>query len=269
MDIKDILNLDMYPVDDSGTPGGQALIDRCSADLSGNLHCAIPDFVSPQALALMAEEATGLKPEAYHNHSLRNCYLHQAKDVALPDDHARNLQDRSSVRMIAYDQLADASPLRTFYQSEMVQEMVAGIVGEGRLYPNVDPYQPANYVCYEDGDESSWHFDADNSFTMTLMIQPAEKGGIFQMSPNTRSTSSENYNQVTDVLTGKRDDTIVSIGREPGALCIFKGCHSLHRVSPVVGDRRIMGVFVYEFSPGIGGDPQVNATIYGPRTLDN
>ena len=90
------------------------------------------------------------------------------------------------------------------------------------------------------------------------------------MSANVRSASSENYQQVRDVLAGKREDTVVSIDREPGALCIFKGCHSLHRVSPVVGDQlRIMGVFVYEFSPGIGGDPKVNATIYGPRTLEN
>ena len=120
MDIEDILNLETYPVDDSGAPGGQALIDRCRADLMGNLYCAIPDFVSPQALALMAEEATGLKAGAYHNHSLRNCYLHQSKDTALPQDHARNLQDRSSVRMIAYDQLMEASPLKVFYQSELV-----------------------------------------------------------------------------------------------------------------------------------------------------
>ena len=28
---------------------------------------------------------------------------------------------------------------------------------------------------------------------------------------------------------------------------------------------RIMGVFVYEFSPGVVGDPEVNATIYGDR----
>lgn len=83
--------------------------------------------------------------------------------------------------------------------------------------------------------------------------QPADHGGIFQMSANTRSASSENYQQVRDVLLGRREDTIVSIDREPGALCIFKGCHSLHRVSPVVGDQlRMMGVFVYEFSPGIG-----------------
>lgn len=35
MDIEDILNLDTYPVDGSGTPGGPAVVDRCRADLLG------------------------------------------------------------------------------------------------------------------------------------------------------------------------------------------------------------------------------------------
>jgi hypothetical protein len=71
---------------------------------------------------------------------------------------------------------------------------------------------------------------------------------------------------VGEVLTGERDDTIVSVAREPGALCIFRGCNSLHRVSPVEGSTlRIMGVFVYEAKPGMVGDPEVNETIYGQR----
>lgn len=61
------------------------------------------------------------------------------------------------------------------------------------------------------------------------------------------------------VLHGERDDTIVSVGREPGALCIFRSCNSPHRTM------RIMGVFVYEREPGVLGDPEVNETIYGQR----
>jgi len=30
---------------------------------------------------------------------------------------------------------------------------------------------------------------------------------------------------------------------------------------------RIMGVFVYEYQPGIKGDPEVNETIYGSRVI--
>ena len=263
MDTQDIVNYEVYPPDD--LPQRQALVRRCKADLDNNLYCVIPNFVTAPALAVMAGEAIALQPVANHNNSLRNCYLHQQLDTSLPKDHPRNLQDRSSVRMIAYDQLPNESALKTFYHADTVRSMVAEIVGEGELFDNEDPYQPANYVCYRDGDESSWHFDADNSFTMTLMIQPADQGGNFELSPSTRTDSDQNYAQVGDVLRGQYNKSI-SIAREPGALCIFRGCNSLHRVSQVAGDTlRIMGVFVYEFSAGIVGDAKVNATIYGDR----
>lgn len=266
LNIEQIINVDAYPIMDQQSDARQSLIDRCRADLQQKLYCVIPNFVTPSALAQMAAEAKSSQASAYHNNALRNCYLHRQTDSALPQDHARNLQDRSSTRMVAYDQIPPESPLKTFYHAEAVRSLVAEIVGEGTLYDNEDPYQPANYVCYQDGDESSWHFDADNSFTMTLMIQPADSGGEFEMSPNTRSDNDQNYAHVAQVLKGERDDTVVSVGREPGALCIFRGCNSLHRVTPVHGDTlRIMGVFVYEFSPGVLGDAEVNATIYGPR----
>ena len=68
----------------------------------------------------------------------------------------------------------------------------------------------------------------------------------------------------------KREDKIVSVDREADTLCIFKRCHSLHRVSPIVGDQpRIMEVMVSEFTSGIGGEPKVNATILGPPALGN
>ena len=264
--IENIVNVDAYPIHDAGNPARRSLLERCRTDLDTGLYCVIPDFVTPRALEVMAEEATRLQPVANHNNALRNCYLHRQPDPSLPADHARNLQDRSSVRMIAYDQISSTSSLKTFYHADPVRNMVSEIIGEGELFDNEDPYQPANYVCYRDGDESSWHFDSDSSFTMTLMIQAAEHGGDFQMSRNTRTDTEQNYAHVSKVLRGECNDTIVSVGREPGALCIFRGCHSLHRVSPVRGDTlRTMGVFVYEFKPGVVGDPEVNATIYGPR----
>ena len=262
----EILNLDACPVHETEHPEYRALVERCRADIRTSLCCSVPDLVSPAAIARMSREARQLQDQAFHNNALRNCYLHQGTDPNLPDDHPRNLQDRSSVRMIAYDQIAPDSPLKTFYHSPLVKRLVADIIEAPELYDNEDPYQPANYVCYRDGDESSWHFDADNSFTMTLMVQGADAGGEFQMSPNTRTDTEENYEHVGAVLRGERDDTILSIGRQPGELCIFRGCNSLHRVTPVSGDAlRIMGVFVYESQPGVVGDPRVNATIYGQR----
>jgi len=266
LDIAEIVNTDLYPILEPDSPQRSQLIERCRNELQQQQYCSLEDFITPAALAHMSAEATDLQSRAYHNNAWRNCYLHRQQDPALPAEHPRNLQDRSSVRMIAYDQIAETSALKTFYRAEPVRSLVARIVGEGALYDNEDPYQPANYVCYRDGDESSWHFDADNSFTMTLMVQAASVGGDFEMSPDTRTDEDQNYAHVTEVLQGRRNESVVSVARTPGALCIFRGCNSLHRVTPVHGDTlRIMGVFVYEFTPGIGGDPEVNATIYGPR----
>jgi hypothetical protein len=266
MNIEEIINADSYPIFNSEDPRRRALIEQCRSNLATNQYCSIPKFVNAHALERMREEAERLQSAAFHNNSLRNCYLHQQIDPDLPGDHARNRQDRSSVRMLAYDQIPDGSPLKVFYHASCVRELVSKIVNEGELFDNEDPYQPANYVCYQNNDESSWHFDADNSFTMTLMIQAAHEGGDFEMSPNTRSDENQNYEHVIDVLSGRARETVVPVSREPGELCIFRGCNSLHRVSAVAGDRlRIMGVFVYEFTPGVVGDPKVNATIYGSR----
>ncbi len=264
---QDIVNLALYPVDDVDNPARTAFIHQAKKSLEQNLYCTLPDLILPAALEAMIVEATSLEANANHNNSLRNCYLHQQADSDLPASHPRNLQDRSSTRMVAYDQIPETSPLKTFYHSDAIRKMVAEIIGVDALFNNEDPYQPANYVCYQHGDESSWHFDGDNAFTMTLMIQAAEIGGNFELSPNTRTDEDENYDEVARVLKGDGEH-VVSVGRSPGALCIFKGCNSLHRVSKVEGDRlRIMGVFVYESAPGVLGDPKVNATIYGPRTL--
>lgn len=264
--IADIIDTARYAILDPGSSARAELVARCRDELKTQQYCTIPGLVTAEALGVMAAEAERLQPDAYHNNALRNCYLHMETEPSLPATHPRNLQDRSSCRMLAYDQVDGNSPLKTFYHSPLVRDLVAEIVDEGALYDNEDPYQPANYVCYRTGDESSWHFDADNSFTMTLMVQPATAGGVFEMSPNTRTDDDENYEHVAGVLGGRADDSIISVGREAGALCIFKGCNSLHRVSPVEGEGlRIMGVFVYEFSPGVLGDPAVNATIYGKR----
>lgn len=261
---EEVVNVDDYPVHERDNPARAALVTRCRAGLDATMYCTIPNFVRPEALAVMAAEATQLRPVAHDNNANRNVYLQRQKDPSLPEDHPRNIFHPASVRMIAYDLIPSTSPLKTFYHWEAVRDMVAEIVGDTPLYDNEDPCQPANYACCEDGDQSSWHYDSVNAFTMTLMVPAADEGGHFQMSPNTRTDDDENYDHVAQVLAGKRNDTIVEVAREPGALCIFRGCNSLHRVLPVKGNTmRIMGVFVYEKEPGVVGVREVNETIYG------
>ena len=260
------VDLATYPIAEQADPERAALVARWRGDLDRDQFCVVPDFVRPRALDAMVREVGGLLDRAYRNRSRRNCFLQRQPDPALPAEHPRNLFFEASYRMIAYDLLPDSSPLKGLYLWPPMRRLIADIVGAEALHPNEDPYQPANVLCYGVGDRSAWHFDSSNAFTVTLMLQASESGGEFKIAPNTRPADETDCGLLSEVLSGGRAN-VVTVPREPGALVIFRGCNSVHGVSPVGGKwKRLMAVLVYETEPGVTGDPEVNETVYGPRT---
>ena len=263
------IDFSRYPLDDGDAAATAGLVTRCREQLQRQQYCSLPGFVRADTIAQLVRETTPLLARANRARSWRNCYLQRERTPGLGDDHPRNIFQHASYRMIAADLLADDSALKTLYYWPPFQRMVAGIVGIERLYPSEDPLQPVNVICYEAGDQSAWHYDSTNAFTMTLMLQPALEGGLFELAPNTRSgADDEDIGYMRDVLRGE-SARVETVSREAGELTIFRGCNSLHRVSPVAGDRlRMMAVFVYEEEPGIRGDPEVNRTVYGRSGLE-
>ncbi|MFT4606523.1 MAG: hypothetical protein ACI9YO_000539 [Gammaproteobacteria bacterium] len=263
---EQVINLDRYPITDIDSLLFKELIQRLRKELDQQQYVVLPDFIRPAARQQSIEQIESVLHLANDNQSDRNCYLQREPDSSFPQDHPRNVFLPASTRMIAADLLQPDSPLKALYYWDKMKKLVAGIVGVDNLYDNEDPLQPVNALCYRNGDRSSWHFDSNNAFTMTLMLQAPEQGGHFEIHPNTRSDDDQSYDRVGKVVSGD-EDGIVEVGREEGSLCIFRGCNSLHRVSSVKGNRlRIMGVFVYENETGITGDPEVNETVYGRKT---
>lgn len=261
-----VVNTEAYPIIDTGSAAFTALTEQLREELDAKQYVVLPDFIRPAARAEAVRQIKDVLHLANHNCSDRNCYLQRAPDPALPEGHPRNVFLSASTWMLAADLLPPDSPLKALYYWDSMKAMVARIVGVDRLYDNEDPLQPVNALCYRGGDRSAWHFDSTNAFTMTLMLQAPVGGGSFEMIPNIRSDDDQNYHRVKAAVLGDRTGA-VEVGREEGALCVFRGCNSLHRVSPVEGDRmRIMGVFVYENERGVTGDPEVNATVYGRPT---
>lgn len=256
------IDFDRYPVDDPEAAAKIAAAARAALDR--DQYCSLPGFFPDEAVHQTAAEVETLIDRANAAKSLRNCYLQRQGSADYPDDHPRNIMQAASYRMLAADLLPESSPLKRLYYWEPFQRMVAEIVGEAKLYPSEDTLQPVNVICYGNGDQSAWHYDSTNSFTMTLMLQAAEVGGEFELAPNTRaSAEDEDIPYMQEVLAGT-SPRAEKVSRDPGELTIFRGCNSLHRVSPVEGDRlRLMAVFVYEDRPGVVGDPEVNMTVYG------
>ncbi len=263
------IDFDRYPIDGRDDRARAEIIADCKARLDRKQYCSLPGLFTPDAVSTAAALATLLLSKANAANSNRNCYLQRKGDATLPAHHPRNIMNPARYRMIPADCLPDDAALKLLYFWQPFQKFIAEIVGEPVLYPSEDTLQPVNVICYGDGDQSAWHYDSTNAFTMTLMLQAADTGGNFEMAPNTRKgPEDEDISYMTEVLDGNRDRVEV-VSRSAGELTIFRGCNSLHRVSPVKGDRlRLMAVFVYETEPGVVGDPEVNLTVYGRTGLE-
>ena len=264
------IDFERYGLNDPDTAACSGLIASCREQLDRDQYCSLPGFLRADAVTQLVAEILPLLARANRAESRRNCYLQRRGDDRYAGDHPRNIMNPASYHMIAADLIDPASALKRLYYWAPFRELVAEIVGAPALYPNEDPLQPVNVICYGDGDQSAWHYDSTNAFTMTLMLQSAERGGRFELAPHTRrGPGDEDVDYMREVLDGGRERVQV-VSREPGELTLFRGCNSLHRVSTVGGDRlRMMAVFVYEDEPGIRGDPEVNRTVYGRSGLES
>jgi hypothetical protein len=262
-ELNRLIDLDRYPLDAPGSSEWASLVGELSHGLSSAQYCQLPGFLRDSARQEEIDRLRHALPHAHAARSLRNIYLEREGDPTLPSDHPRNIMNPASYRMVGAHLLPQDSVLKRVYHWAPFREFVAAVTGGGPLYPSADPYQPVNVICYGDGDRSAWHFDSDNAFTMTLMLQAPESGGEFQILPNSRSGDDPNEAGLSRFLGGDRSG-VLTLDRGEGALMMFRGCHSAHRVRAVSGPRmRMMGVMVYEDKPGVMGDPVVNATVYG------
>ena len=270
IDAEGLIRTDLYPIAERDNPLRTEAVARAKADLDSRQVCALEHFITEEARRRMIADVTAVLPRAYANRSHRTCFLNQEPDANLPVDHPKNIFFDASYRMMAYDLFDPESALPAFYRWEPLRRFVADILGEPELYLNADPYQPANVLCYGKGDRSTWHFDRGNEFTVTLMLQEPKAGGIFEIAPEILERQDDDHADMSAlgrVLMGDKTD-VIQVPRAPGSLVIFRGDRSVHRVSPIEGDRlRLMAVLVYEKEPGVIGRPEVNATIYGPRVV--
>jgi len=260
----DLIDSARYPIEDLGHPACRALIDRCRAELAARQVAVVPGFLAPAALAQMAGDAETVAAEGYRRPGLRTCYVGGDPDPDWPEDHPGRRFLVHKTRILAYDQIR-GWPIDRLYRWPPLRRLAAAILGRRRLHLHGCPYQALNLIALAAGDQSSWHFDPDNQYTVTLLLQAAERGGDFEIVPKLRSAADPAYDEVRKVLDGDRA-RVIRVDRAPGSLVIFHGHRSLHRVTPVAGARpRLVAVMGYEETPGVVGTAEMNAAVYGPR----
>ena len=263
---EQLIDFERYPLANLDSAKGRQFIAECQRELTETNVCVLPGFIRAEALGAMAAEADEMMSRhGYYRVHDWNCYISREVDPSLPSDHPRRrfFDDRSKI--IPFDLFDEDSTLRHLYYSNDIAPGIAAILGYEQLYPSECPFQALTILGFDEGDSSCWHFDNENEFTVTLQLQTAADGGLFEIVPNVRSRDDENYAAVKTVLDGSRE-RVRSYPPEAGTLTIFRGRDSLHRVTKVVGKRRrLVGVMCFEQQRGVTTSAEMNATIYGPR----
>ena len=260
IDAARMVDLARYPIADPGSAAGAAFRQACRKRFLEDGLCMLPEFIRPEALETLAREAEGFAGDAWFCRSTHNVYL-TGHDPATPAGDVAIRQERTFVGSIPYDRIGKGSSLRRLYLWDPLKDFVGAVLGKDRLHRFADPLGACSVNVFGDGGEHGWHFD-ESEFTVTLMLQPPESGGAFEYVPRIRGREDEQA-IVGAVLDGDRAG-VVELPFTAGALLVFGGRQTLHRVTRVHGARpRLVPVLCYAERPGLENSEAVRKLFWG------
>ena len=260
-----MVNLERYPIDEPDSDGCVELVGQCRDRFVEDGLCMLPEFIRPQALEILAEEANERTSDAWFCKSTHNVYLTEngspSHSPGVPAGDVAGRQERTFVGSIPYDRIGDDSSLRRLYLWDPLKDFVGAVLGKPRLHRFADPLGACSVNVFVDGGEHGWHFD-ESEFTVTLMLQAPESGGAFEYVPGIRGREDEKA-IVATVLDGDRDP-VLELPFTAGTLLLFGGRRTLHRVTRVGGARpRLVPVLTYAERPGLRNSEAVRKLFWG------
>ena len=259
--LENIVNLNEYPINQTNSDEYKKLIDKNKKLLDQDGCCVLPNFIKTQSLSKMKEEVERNLNKIHWTKDSHNPYFTK-DDPELSKDHPKRIFTFRESGYLNSDDLEANSDLDTLYESDEMLKFVSDSLGVYPLYKWADPLGKNPYSVMHEDHYFPWHFDG-NEFTLSILIQKADKGGLFEYSPDLRNENNENFDEVTKVLRGDRK-TVKSLDLKPGDLQIFKGRFSMHRVTKVEGKTsRYIALPTYVKDPYRVNKPEHSKQVYG------
>ena len=264
-----IINTGLYPIDKLANVAGKSWVSAVRASLLQDGSCTLPDFVTADVLEEMTRQAKSITHLAYPGPVEVTPYFFNyrlGEDEALPASHPLKRRGKRKLSQVAADLIPADFLLSRLHHSQLMLDFLSAVITEP-VYRNRDPYQSLNISVMDEGGCQQWHFDGGNMVT-TLLLQEPENGGIFEYVPAIRSETSENFSEVQAVLD-ERSDRILQNRLQAGTLSLFRGHYSIHRVTPVEGQRqRLQAILGYSTNPKMFGNRESSILHYGPRVAE-
>jgi hypothetical protein len=254
------VDLNTYPII-SGSPGHDELMARCRSELEEHGACVLEGFLGIPSVERAIEEIAPHLPDAFYKTKRHNVYLDEG-DTQFADHHSRNRLVETSSATLGYFGVEKDTVLDNLYQTAGMRDFVAQTLGYDELFAYSDPMSPVNVLIYAPDTQLGWHFDS-SSFTVTLMLRPAEMGGLYQYAPFIRSEGDPGFGAVENILDGNLNG-VLELEQAAGDLVIFRGAMTLHRVTQVEGSAtRLLSALSYSPQPQYELNPATRRIFYG------
>lgn len=259
--IENIIDLLRYPLNRLSSEDGRKLVKQCQLDLEETGLFNLRGFLLSGAIKQAVENSADQLANHSFTHQRKHNIYFLPEVEGLEKSHPALKQFETINHTVCSDRIPD-SVLIELYEWKPFADFLAAVMGIKELHPMDDELSRLNVMGYTDGEALNWHFDR-SEFTTTLLLQAPKKGGEFQYKTGLRTDTDPNYDGVGEFLAGDHAD-IVTVPLEAGTLNVFRGKNTLHRVSPVVGDKgRVISVFSYYEKPGVRFSADEQIGFYG------
>jgi hypothetical protein len=262
-ELAQIVDLDRYPLHE---PGSAAYTTAVAAAREGlrSVGCAVvKDLVRPEAVTLLNNEIVERKHTTHFSTQVMNPYFHTKVNDEFPTDHPVNTFLERSSGFIPGDSWEPGCATDVMFRAPELAHFLADCLEIPELHCYADPLAGLTANILDPGQLFTWHFDT-NDFAVTVLVQEADEGGLFEYAPAIRNADDEGFDRIAAVLADEREG-VRTLDLRPGDLQIFRGRHSLHQVSRVPANSRPRhaAIFAYTEEAGVIGRPTRTQQLFG------
>ena len=269
-DLSQLIDTERYPLEGRDLSASEArhagyweVVERARRGLRAD-GCAVLDrFVTDFGVRLLNDEIVAAKPQTHFSTQVINPYFHTHVNPEFGDDHPVNTFTERSSGFIPGDAWPPVCAIDTLFRAPAVCRLLADCLEIDELHCYDDPLAGLTANILDPGQQFPWHFDT-NDFAVTVLVQPADEGGLFEYAPAVRSADDEGFETIGSLLGGGREG-VHTLDLQPGDLQIFRGRYSLHRVTRVAASSqpRHAAIFAYTRQAGVIGRVERTRQLFG------
>lgn len=261
--LAELIDLDRYPINKPNSDHYTTAVEHARAGLRSVGCAVIKDLIRPEALERLGAEIWERKPATHFSTQVINPYFHIGHNDDYPERHPMNTFLERSSGFIPGDSWEKTTAMRQMFEHPDLARFLADCLEIPQLHPYADPLAGLTANILDPDQQFTWHFDT-NEFAVTVLVEEADEGGLFEYVPAIRSSGDEGFDHIQHVLEGGRKG-VNTLDLRPGDMQIFRGRYSLHSVSRVAAESkpRHAAIFAYTEKPGVIGRLERTKQLFG------